>query len=202
MLAFLFLPGSVLAESIEVKLEKCIDGDSAKFKDSAGVVSTYRFLAIDAPNVSHPTKGAEPWGKEASEYVCNTLASSQKIVLEFDPNAPTSDGYDCEFVWVFVDDVLLQEQLVSLGYAKIAYVYGDYQYMSLLQEKEELAKSKKIGIWSEDLSEEKEEVEVSTESDNSSKNFFQKLFDSILDAITASINRMIDSILQKLEDML
>ena len=82
----LFININVFAEEIEVKLSKCVDGDTAKFiyKDE---VITARFLAIDTPESVHPTIGEEPYGKEASEYTCNSLKNASKIELEYDTDS-------------------------------------------------------------------------------------------------------------------
>ena len=58
------------------------------------------------------------------------------------------DKYGRCLAWVFVDDELLQEQLIQKGYAKVAYLYGDYKYTSRLQEAEKKAKAERLGIWS------------------------------------------------------
>ena len=63
-------------------------------------------------------------------------------------NSTKTDKYDRIIAWVFVDDELLQEDLVSKGYAKVAYLYGDYKYTTQLKEKEQIAKNKKLRIWS------------------------------------------------------
>jgi len=70
-------------------------------------------------------------------------------VLEYDSDSDKTDKYDRHLVWVFYDDNFLQEELISLGYAKVAYLYGDYKYTTDLQNIEIVAKSNKIGIWSE-----------------------------------------------------
>jgi len=208
VLLFLFFcfPTCVLAESIEVQLEKCVDGDTAKFKIVDEEAITYRFLAIDTPETVHPKKDAEPFGKEASDYTCNVLTNASKIVLEFDDKADEKDRYGRGLAWIFVDDVLLQEQLISLGYAKVAYLYDDYKYTPLLQEKEQIAKENKVGIWSgnEDSSKQNEKTTTakSKTKKKKSRNFLEDLINSILEAIVASINQVIDSILQSLEDML
>lgn len=203
LVLFFIFPTCVLAESIDVQLEKCVDGDTAKFKTADGVVTTYRFLAIDTPETVHPTKPAEPFGKEASDYTCNALSNASKIVLELDDASDEKDRYGRGLAWIFVDDVLLQEQLISLGYAKTAYLYGDYKYTPILQEQEKSAKENKIGIWSTEeqkkvLKQEKMSKETKRKR---SKKFLEDLIDSILEAITASISQMIDSILQSIEDM-
>ena len=64
----LFININVFAEEIEVKLSKCVDGDTAKFIYNDEVI-TARFLAIDTPESVHPTIGEEPYGKEASNIL-------------------------------------------------------------------------------------------------------------------------------------
>ena len=129
----------------EVSFGRCTDGDTAHFL-IAGEDVTVRLLAIDTPETKHPTKGEEPYGKEASDYTCKMITDAQDIRLEYDPNAK-EDKYGRILAWVFVDGELLQEKLVELGYAKVAYLYDDYKYTELLLQAQEEAKNSKIGIW-------------------------------------------------------
>lgn len=133
-------------DKVEVDFSKCVDGDTAKFVLNGDVI-TARFLAIDTPETVHPTKDPEPFGKEASNYTCEKLTNAKKIVLEYDDGSDKTDKYKRHLVWVYYDDNFLQEELLSLGYAKIAYLYGDYKYTGDLQDVELVAKSNKVGIW-------------------------------------------------------
>jgi micrococcal nuclease len=143
------IPTLVLAkDKVSVTLNECVDGDTAKFNVN-GEVKTARFLAIDTPETVKPNTAVQPFGKEASEYTCNALTNAQKIELEYNPNA-TTDKYKRILVWVWVDDSLLNDDLVKLGLAKVAYLYDDYTYTSELQEDELVAKAQKLKIWSED----------------------------------------------------
>jgi micrococcal nuclease len=137
---------SIQDDRIVVKLEDCIDGDTASF-EIYNNIKTVRFLAIDTPESVHPTKGIEPYGIEASKYTCNELKSAKVIEIEFDINSESFDKYNRLLAWIFVDSKLLQSKLVSMGYAKVAYLYGDYKYTSILLDEEEVAKQKRIGIW-------------------------------------------------------
>lgn len=134
---------------IEVKYSESVDGDTAKFKID-GEEITVRFLGIDTPETVHPTKGEEPYGKEASNYTKQTLENADKIEIEYDENASEKDKYERLLVWVWVDDTLLQEELISKGLAKTYMLQDNYKYAWLLQENEEKAQEEKIGIWSED----------------------------------------------------
>lgn len=135
-------------EKVEVELSKCVDGDTAKFILNKKEI-TARFLAIDTPETVHPNKKEEPFGKEASNYTCEKLTNAKKIILEYDTGSDKTDKYDRHLVWVYYDENFLQEELISLGYAKVAYLYGDYKYTQDLQNAEIIAKSDKKGIWSD-----------------------------------------------------
>ena len=57
------------------------------------------------------------------------------------------DKYDRLLAWVFADNELVQEKLVSIGYAEVKYIYANYTYLDKLYKVQEAAKNKKIGIW-------------------------------------------------------
>ena len=133
-----------------VKLSKYTDGDTAHFLID-GKDKTVRFLAINAPEY---TKEKEPFGKEASEYVCNTLTNAKKIQLEFDDGSDETDKYGRVLAWVYADGKLLQRELVKQGLAEVKYIYGDYAYTDELKELEKEAKAKKLAMWSNETTKE------------------------------------------------
>lgn len=144
----LLVPTSVSALKEKVTLSKCIDGDTAKFLIDGKVYKT-RFLAIDTPETKHPKKGEEPFGREASIYTCKKLTTAKKIELEYEDNNK-EDKYGRLLAWVFIDGNLLQAELIEKGYAKVAYLYGNYQYTNLLKLEEKVARVNKRGLWNEE----------------------------------------------------
>ena len=188
----------VYAEQKEVTLKKCVDGDTARFIMNGKEIKA-RFLAIDTPESVHPTIGEEPFGKEASEYTCDLLTNAKKIVLEYDSKSSKTDKYDRHLVWVFVDDVLLQEELISKGFAQIDYVYGDYKYVEQLETVEEKAKNKKIGVWSENI-----EEKTSKKDDNKDEEIVIKKSDlkSILNSIHGILKKLLEIIETIVNDVL
>lgn len=143
---FLFNFNSVNAnEKIEVSLSKCVDGDTAYFILNNEEIKT-RFLAIDTPE---STNKIEIYGKEASNFTCNLLKSSEKIYIEYDSNSDKKDKYNRHLVWVFVDGYLLQNEIIKEGLAEVAYLYDDYKYTDILKESEKIAKEQKLNIWSD-----------------------------------------------------
>lgn len=135
-------------EKIDAKFKSCIDGDTARFIVNNQEIKV-RFLAIDTPETNHPQKKEELYGKEAKEYTCNKITNANKIILEFDNNSEKKDKYNRYLAWVFVDDNLIQKELIKNGLAKVAYIYGDYKYTDELLIEEQKAKNNKIGLFSE-----------------------------------------------------
>lgn len=180
----IFININVFADEIKVEFSKCVDGDTAKFIYKNEVI-TARFLAIDTPESVHPTIGEEPFGKEASNFTCNTLEKADEIVLEFDSNSDKTDKYDRYLVWVFVDGKLLQKELISKGYAEVAYLYDDYKYTEELEKAQEKAKKKEIGIWS--LEEETVESKVEGNENSINNMYDDKYSNVILIAIAIAI---------------
>ena len=133
----------------EVKFSKCVDGDTIKvlIKNKE---YTVRMLAIDTPESVHPKKREEYYGKESSDYTCDKVKNANKLELEYDDKSDKKDKYERILAYVFVDDYLLEDLLVTNGYAEVAYLYDDYKYADLLKDKESVAKAKRIGIWNEE----------------------------------------------------
>lgn len=151
ILSIFFIGINSIYAKERVELSACVDGDTIKiiFPEDEKIY-TVRMLAVDTPESVHPTKGIEYYGKEASEYTCNLVTNAKKIEIEYDEGSDKTDKYDRLLVWVFVDGELLQKKLIENGYAKIAYLYGDYMYTEELQSIQEKTSAKGIGIWNEE----------------------------------------------------
>lgn len=151
ILLLLIIPISLNADS----LERCIDGDTAAFNVD-GKIEKVRFLGIDTPE---STNKIEPYGKEASEFTCDRLKNAQIIKLELDKNSNEYDKYGRLLAWIFIDDKLLQEEILKKGFGEVKYIYGDYKYLNEIKEAENYAKEKKLGIYSE-MKEENNQINI------------------------------------------
>lgn len=147
LIFFLVMSNIQASNRTTVTLKECVDGDTAKFVINHKI-KTVRFLAIDTPETKHPTKKEEPFGKIASNYTCHMLKKAKTIELEFE-NKNKTDKYDRLLAWVFVNETLLQDDLIKKGYAKVAYLYDDYRYTNLLKVHETEAKIAEMGIWND-----------------------------------------------------
>ncbi len=158
----------------DVMFSKCVDGDTA-FLIINNVEEKVRFLAIDTPEVNKN----EAYSKEAKEYTCNALKSAKTITLEYDANSDKRDKYDRVLAFVYVDGELLEEKLISKGYAKVAYIYGDYEHVDDLRKVEKEAQNKQLGIWGNmgdvSLQEKKEESEENEASEEDIMELLKKV---------------------------
>ncbi len=156
------------AERIEVKFNRKIDGDTAEFEINNEIIKV-RFLGINTPETVDKNRGEEPYGKEASAYTEEKLKNATKIELEYDSNASEKDKYGRTLAWVFVDDSLLQKELVSNGLAETYMLQNNYRYAGVLQLAEEEAKNNKLGIWSS--------IEQNSDTENVNNNEIQITID-------------------------
>lgn len=130
----------------KVTLNRCVDGDTAVFNVDGEEIK-YRFLAIDTPETVKPNTEVQEYGKDASEYTCNKLVNAQEIIIEYEKGNKT-DKYGRSLGWIWIDGSLLQKELIDVGYAKVAYIYGKYRYTESLCLAQSEAKEKGNGLWS------------------------------------------------------
>lgn len=187
----IIFPLTVNAERKEIEFDSCVDGDTIKAKID-GEVSTIRFLAVDTPETVHPKKKAEPYGKEASNYTCNRVKNAKKLEIEYDPGSDKLDKYKRILGWIYVDGSLLQKELIEQGYAKVAYIYGDYLYTNELKNVEKNIKEKKIGVWSDQTLNNKEDKEKSISE--LITDFINDLIDEIIKSVKKTIRKEIKKI--------
>src|SRR5690606_35601007 len=115
----------------EAELVEAIDGDTAKFKID-GKVETVRFLLIDTPETKHPKLGAQPMGKEASEFTRKMLEQADRITLEYD--VEKRDKYDRVLAYVYADGQNVQLALLKKGLARVGYVYESRRHLNTFRE--------------------------------------------------------------------
>jgi micrococcal nuclease len=188
-LMLLMIPNICFAEDKkedEVKFSNCVDSTSARFILGVEEVKV-KFIGIETGEFIVSDDLDETNGKTVAEYVCSLLKEAKKIKLEYEPKIKEKDKFGRINAWVFVDDVLLEENLVSIGAAKVAYLYDDYKYNDVLITKEKEAKDKGIGIWKEKVTktipDEEEVIDDNPKEEgllNSIGNFFKDVFDGII----------------------
>lgn len=175
----LLLPTQSFALEKEVKLSNCVDSNSASFIENIEAFKV-KFIGIESPSVIESDLSNETETEDdisIDDYVCDLLTSAKSIKIEIEEQNKDEDKLGRTQVWVKVDGVLLQELLVSLGYARTAYLYDGYKYKEELLNAEAKAKEEKLGVWKE--KEVVEEVEVVNNEEEKEKSFFQMLLNFI-----------------------
>lgn len=124
-----------------------VDGDTTVLKIE-GKEHKVRFLLIDTPETVKPNTKVQPYGLESSKRTKELLSTASEITFEYDSGNKT-DRYGRVLGYIFVDVTLLQKTLVSEGLARVAYVKEpNTKYLLELEEAQEKAKNKSVGIWS------------------------------------------------------
>ena len=138
LLSFLFISSVDAEELINVELINC-DSVSNIWMKINGETTRVKLLAYD--------EGSGSLNNEINEYSCNVLKNARSLQVEYDPSVLEKDAYNRASLWVYVDNVLLQEMLIQKGYGQVNFVTGDYLYTNNLCEVQKEALTKKLGIW-------------------------------------------------------
>lgn len=132
-------------DRIQVEVLSVIDGDTIKIKYD-GKETTVRYLLIDTPETNHPRLGEQPLGKEATDEN-RRLIESGEVSVEFDVGERLDD-YGRLLAYIYVDGESVQQQLLTSGHARVAYVFPpNTRYLDEFENAEQQAKDQSIGIW-------------------------------------------------------
>ena len=131
------------ALATEANVVRVIDGDTIEV-DISGKLYTVRYIGIDTPETVHPTRGEEPYGKEAS-VKNRELVEGKEVHLEKDVSETDKYGRLLRYVWV--DDLMVNAELVRLGYAQVATYPPDVKYQDLFLKLQREAREAGRGLW-------------------------------------------------------
>ena len=133
---------------------RVVDGDTAVIRVN-GEDRRFRFLGVDTPETVHPSKGVQPYGKEASNFTKETLTGRQ-VWLEYDKAQQDRYNRYLAYIWLskpnkIDDDTVRKEmfnaKLLAGGYAKVMIIKPNTKYANLFTEIQNEAKKSKLGIW-------------------------------------------------------
>lgn len=89
----------------------------------------------------------QPFAEEAFQRN-NELVKEGSLSLEVEEGT-TRDAYGRLLAYVYADGLSVQETLIQEGYARVAYILEQpYKYLNLFRRDENLAKQRKLRIWS------------------------------------------------------
>lgn len=120
-----------------------VDGDTIHVRVE-GRIEKVRYIGVNAPEVRHPTKGEEPGGREASA-VNRRLVEGKQVRLELDVQRRDRHGRLLAYVWV--DDLMVNAELVRQGYAQVMTVPPNVRYQELFLKFQRDARAARRGLW-------------------------------------------------------
>ncbi|MCX6732148.1 MAG: thermonuclease family protein [Candidatus Roizmanbacteria bacterium] len=126
---------------------RVVDGDTIELTDGRKV----RYIGVDTPELHHPTKGVQCFGKEAMEK--NKELVEGKII-KMKKDVSETDRYKrlLRYIWVpsasSGQEIFVNEYLAKEGFALQATFPPDVKYVELFRKAAEEARINNKGLWS------------------------------------------------------
>lgn len=121
------------------------DGDTIAV-DMNGKTETIRFIGVDTPETHDPRKPVQCFGKAASAFM-KTSTNNKYVRLEADSLSTNRDRYDRLLRYVYVDDQLLNAEIIKQGYG-FANTGFPFTKMEEFRNYQRQAESENKGLWS------------------------------------------------------
>ncbi|MEM7008009.1 MAG: thermonuclease family protein [Thermodesulfobacteriota bacterium] len=139
---YIFQQADKTPDSAEYRVIEVLDGDTVVIDDPKR--SRVRYLGIDTPEIALEDSPGEPMAKEAWDYN-SKLVEGQSVKLEFDEKQ--YDPYGRILAHVYVDGLLVNEELLKQGFATVLIIEPNDMYSDKIYDAVNLAKSQKKGLW-------------------------------------------------------
>ncbi len=110
-----------------------------------GVEYRVKYLLIDTPAFEDPERGTAPFGLEALE-INRQLVAGQTVALEKDVSDVDEVGRLLRYV--YVGDLMINEELIRQGVAWVNPVPPDTRYQSRFEQVQQDAQAAGVGVWS------------------------------------------------------
>jgi len=130
---------------LQARVLEVIDGDTIKVAVQDRMEKV-RYIGVNTPETKHPTKGAEPGGREATE-VNRQLVAGQQVRLELD--VQERDRYGRLLAYVYVGDQMVNAELVRRGYAQVMTIPPNVRHQDLFVKLLREAREQKRGLWAD-----------------------------------------------------
>ena len=137
--------GSALPK--EARIRRVVDGDTVQLSDGR----LLRYIGINAPEVRRKVAGRwveapEPFAFAAAE-ANRQLVEGRKVRLEYD--VQTRDRFGRLLAYLYVDDAMVNEELVREGLAQPMTIRPDVKYAERFRELAEEARRENRGMWAD-----------------------------------------------------
>ena len=124
-------------------VKRVIDGDTLVLDDGR----TVRLIGVDTPETHHPEIPVQRFGSEATEF---TRRMVEGLKIKVEPGDPAQDSYGRELAYVFVDEVLLNKEIIRRGYGYASTGFP-HPRMDEFVAAEQEARARQYGLWNYSL---------------------------------------------------
>ena len=122
-----------------------VDGDTIEV-EIEGREFRVRYILIDTPETKHPSRPVEPFGPKAAA-ANKALVEGKTVYLEKDVS--DVDQYGRLLRYVYADGLLVNEELVRRGLARVATFPPDVKYVDRFLAVQKEAQEAGAGMWAE-----------------------------------------------------
>ncbi|PYN75783.1 MAG: hypothetical protein DMD96_27155 [Candidatus Rokuibacteriota bacterium] len=143
LLVPLLLASPAQGEPVEGTVVRVVDGDTIHVK-VGDYVEKVRYIGMNTPEIHHPTKGEQPGGREAAE-MNRRLVGGKRVRLELDVRS--RDRYGRLLAYVWVGELMVNAELVRLGYAQVMTVPPNVRHQELFVKLQREAREAGRGLW-------------------------------------------------------
>ena len=126
------------------KVFSVLDWDTFRYRDESWKLQSVRLLGVDAPE-SNTTryKKTECYWKEAKDYL-SQLIKGKQVEIVFDPTQQITDRYGRQVAYVYLDGVLINQDLLEKWYAREYTYKSDYSKQTEFRQAATQAKQQKL----------------------------------------------------------
>lgn len=128
----------------EAVIKRVIDGDTVELESGERV----RLIGVDTPESVKPAAPVECLAKEASAYTREYL-EGKRVGLERDISDRDRFGRLLRYVWL--GDVLFNQQLTLDGMARVVTYPPDVKYHGQLLDAQAQAQEREVGLWDQSV---------------------------------------------------
>jgi micrococcal nuclease len=129
--------------ALEGPVVRIVDGDTIHVQ-VGDRIEKVRYIGVNTPEVHHPRKGVERGGRDAVR-VNRDLVGGRTVRLELD--VQERDRYGRLLAYVWVGGVMVNEEMVRLGYAQVMTVPPNVRYQQRFLSREREARESGRGLW-------------------------------------------------------
>ena len=123
-------------------VKEVVDGDTVVLGDLKE--TRLRYIGINSPENLTDDSPGDPFAYETTKMNKN-LVGGKRIRVEYDEQK--YDDYGRLLGYVYADNLLVNEQLLNHGLAKILFIKPNLKYFESFKQAEKYAQDKRIGIW-------------------------------------------------------